>query len=499
MKEYFHIVEKYGFKAPLASLEPDFNIKDFIRTSKTLETSDTTMKVITEVIIALEAIDERIASLSHLSDILGKGVHVIRNHLTKLEHLDLATTEFVTTDPIRKRRGKHYILRIPTNKEIASHLVDKDAQTQQYLPSIAQSVVTKVPNNLQDYSQRFLELRVVRYIVKAMRTNRKDQSTKISVDVRFDPHKPPVKIVSRSSEGRIAYLPDLTYYCSALTWLMNHIQELSKHKTDIGETFTLPLEPLIALSKGITVSEAKSGGYTNNAIASIKRLSDTTFDMSSVSAFIDIKNVTDVELFYTLFRLESIVTYTDDNGHERKAVTLQFPKWIVQSITSSVKEKRTFTELLMFDTQMFSTKNEIEILFNLWAKDVSLNSGLRQKFYSWNEFRELVAPTSTLVEFKRKFSAFFVANNDPAYNPVISPARVDQSFIKKGTSLLSGSNESNYCVEYGRASIGGLIVNIGFSDQHNTTVLSFRQELSVKDLGSRQSLLFNKRKTTRRI
>ena len=63
--------------------------------------------------------------------------------------------------------------------------------------------------------------------------------------------------------------------------------------------------------------------------------------------------------------------------------------------------------MLLIDSDIFATKNEIEILFGLWAREHLITGRQAQQMYTWNE-SESVAPSTSLSEFKRKFSNMYL-------------------------------------------------------------------------------------------
>lgn len=428
------------------------------------------------------------ASLAYVADKISRKVTVVRHHLTLLEKLGLVESEFITTDKVRKRRGKLYQLVLPTGKTLAAKTIASHIDEVDEFRLVPSDSVSAISVDRYDDSARFLELKIIRYLVKAMRTNRKDTSNLKSIEVKTNPNEKPIKITARAEQGRLVYLPDLSYYAGTITWLVSHIKTLLVNDAPIGETYTLPLEPIIALSKNINMQDASGGGYIANAIESLKRISGTTFDMTNLSSQFSNDAIKDIDLFYKMFRLEAIVTFADERGTEKKAAVIQFPKSTIQNIVDAIRENRILKELLLFDSELFSTNNEIEILFSLWARDQVVSGAHKQRLYTWNELRESVAPTSSLSEFKRKFSSVMIANADPDYR-----AKIDDSVKSKitdtiGTVHLSGKGSNDKVVEYGRAAIQGFLINIGFSVDHGCPIISFRRDMSginiIRSIGS---------------
>ena len=226
---------------------------------------------------------------------------------------------------------------------------------------VSSNTVETIDIDRYDDKTRFLELQIVRYLVKAMRTNRKDKAGTINVKLKVDGRVKPISITSRAEEGRLIYLPDMSYYAGAITWLINHISERVEQADTIGETFTLPLEPLISMAKDISLSDASAGGYMNNAIQSLQRISATTFDMRDLYGQ-DHSTIKDIEMYYKLFRLEALVTYEDEKKIEKKAAVVQFPRSTVKNIIAAVRAEKSLNEMLLIDSDIFATKNEIEIL-----------------------------------------------------------------------------------------------------------------------------------------
>ncbi len=477
MRELFGLSEKYGFKAPLVSVPGDFDFKVFMRLCSSLNISPTTSTVASDIFIALQEIEELTASLDFISARINRKISNVRHHLVQLEKEGLISSEFITTDPIKKRRGKLYILAIPKGHLLTTTDAQKEDDTSDRLRSVSSSTVETINIDRYDDKTRFMELQIVRYLVKAMRTNRKDKSSTISIKLREEGRAKPVLITARAEEGRLIYLPDMSYYASAITWLINHISERLDESETIGETFTLPLEPLITMAKDIPVSEASAGGYINNAIQSLQRLSATTFDMRD---FYDSKDfIVDIELYYKLFRLEAIVTYENSKKVEKKAAVIQFPRSTVESIVAAVKERRTLNDMLLIDSDVFATKNEIEILFGLWAREHLISGRQAQQLYAWNELRESVAPSSSLNEFKRKFSNMVLANSDPSYRAKIHEAVVNKIVKQVGTCHLSEQRKGELVVEYGRATVQGYLINIGYSPEQGIPVIAFRRDMSA--------------------
>ena len=478
MRELFGLSEKYGFKAPLVSVQDDFDFKVFMRLCSSLNISPTTSTVASDIFIALQEIEELTASLDFISARISRKISNVRHHLMQLEKEGLISSEFITTDPIKKRRGKLYKLAIPKGHFLTATDVQKEDAASDNLQSVSSSTVETINIERYDDKTRFMELQIVRYLVKAMRTNRKDKSSTISIKLREEGRPKPVLITARAEEGRLIYLPDMSYYASAITWLINHISEQLDESENIGETFTLPLEPLITMAKDIPVSESSAGGYINNAIQSLHRLSATTFDMRD---FYDSNKdfIVDIELYYKLFRLEAIVTYEDSKNVEKKAAVIQFPRSTVKSIVAAIKERRTLDDMLLIDSDVFATKNEIEILFGLWAREHLITGRQAQQLYAWNELRESVAPSSSLNEFKRKFSNMVLANSDPSYKAKIHEAVEDKIVKQVGTCHLSEQRKGELVVEYGRATVQGYLINIGYSPEQGIPVIAFRRDMSA--------------------
>lgn len=477
MRELFDLSEKYGFTAPLVSAPDTLDLKVYLRLCGALSVSPTTIAVISDIFIALQDIDERIASFEFLAERINRKVSNIRHHLVTLEKANLIESEFITTDPIRRRRGKLFTLAIPKGQAIARSDSASPPDVSNF-QLVASNTVETIDIDRYDDKTRFLELQIVRYLVKAMRTNRKDKAGIIRVKLKEEGRVKPISITARAEEGRLIYLPDMSYYAGAITWLINHISERIDQADTIGETFTLPLEPLISMAKDVPLSDSSAGGYMNNAIHSLQRISATTFDMRD---FYDRSpdSIKDIEMYYKLFRLEALVTYEDERQMEKKAAVVQFPRSTVKNIIAAVRAKRTLDDMLLIDSDVFATKNEIEILFGLWAREHLITGRQAQKIYTWNELRESIAPSSSLSEFKRKFSNMVLANADPEYNAKIHDAVRDKIVQIVETCHLSEPRKGELVVEYGRATVQGYLINIGFSPEQGASVIAFRRHMSA--------------------
>ncbi|AEF05092.1 helix-turn-helix domain-containing protein [Alteromonas naphthalenivorans] len=477
MRELFDLSEKYGFTAPLVSAPDTLDLKVYLRLCGALSVSPTTIAVISDIFIALQDIDERIASFEFLAERINRKVSNIRHHLVTLEKANLIESEFITTDPIRRRRGKLFTLAIPKGQAIAGSDSASPPDVSNF-QLVASNTVETIDIDRYDDKTRFLELQIVRYLVKAMRTNRKDKAGIIRVKLKEEGRVKPISITARAEEGRLIYLPDMSYYAGAITWLINHISERIDQADTIGETFTLPLEQLISMAKDVPLSDSSAGGYMNNAIHSLQRISATTFDMRD---FYDRSpdSIKDIEMYYKLFRLEALVTYEDERQMEKKAAVVQFPRSTVKNIIAAVRAKRTLDDMLLIDSDVFATKNEIEILFGLWAREHLITGRQAQKIYTWNELRESIAPSSSLSEFKRKFSNMVLANADPEYNAKIHDAVRDKIVQIVETCHLSEPRKGELVVEYGRATVQGYLINIGFSPEQGASVIAFRRHMSA--------------------
>lgn len=354
MRELFDLSEKYGFTAPLVSAPDTLDLKVYLRLCGALSVSPTTIAVISDIFIALQDIDERIASFEFLAERINRKVSNIRHHLVTLEKANLIESEFITTDPIRRRRGKLFTLAIPKGQAIAGSDSASPPDVSNF-QLVASNTVETIDIDRYDDKTRFLELQIVRYLVKAMRTNRKDKAGIIRVKLKEEGRVKPISITARAEEGRLIYLPDMSYYAGAITWLINHISERIDQADTIGETFTLPLEQLISMAKDVPLSDSSAGGYMNNAIHSLQRISATTFDMRD---FYDRSpdSIKDIEMYYKLFRLEALVTYEDERQMEKKAAVVQFPRSTVKNIIAAVRAKRTLDDMLLIDSDVFATK-----------------------------------------------------------------------------------------------------------------------------------------------
>ena len=72
-----------------------------------------------------------------------------------------------------------------------------------------------------------------------------------------------------------------------------------------------------------------------------------------------------------------------------------------------------------------------------------------------------------------------LANSDPSYNAKISPAVENKIAKKIGTSFLSEQRKGELIIEYGRATVQGYLINIGFSEDHGYSVIAFRRDMSA--------------------
>jgi DNA-binding transcriptional ArsR family regulator len=221
VRELFGLSEKYGFKAPLVSVQDDFDFKVFMRLCSSLNISPTTSTVASDIFIALQEIEELTASLDFISARISRKISNVRHHLVQLEKEGLISSEFITTDPIKKRRGKLYKLAIPKGHFLTATDVEKEDAASDNLQSVSSSTVETINIERYDDKTRFMELQIVRYLVKAMRTNRKDKSSTISIKLREEGRPKPVLITARAEEGRLIYLPDMSYYASAITYPSN--------------------------------------------------------------------------------------------------------------------------------------------------------------------------------------------------------------------------------------------------------------------------------------
>jgi hypothetical protein len=75
-----------------------------------------------------------------------------------------------------------------------------------------------------------------------------------------------------------------------------------------------------------------------------------------------------------------------------------------------------------------------------------------------------------------------IANHDPTYN-----AKIHEKITKKiteqiGSTYLSGSKKGERVVEYGRATIQGYLVNIGYSEEQGCSIIAFRRDMSALNI-----------------
>ena len=204
MRELFDLSEKYGFKAPLVDAPESLDLKLYLRLCGALSISPITIAVISDVFIAIQDIEERIASFQYIAERINRKVSNIRHHLVILEKANLIKSEFITTDPIRRRRGKIFTLVIPKGQTVAAADYSSVSDGDNY-QLVSSNTVETIDIDRYDDKTRFLELQIVRYLVKAMRTNRKDKASTINVKLKVDGRVKPISITSRAEEGE-AYL-----------------------------------------------------------------------------------------------------------------------------------------------------------------------------------------------------------------------------------------------------------------------------------------------------
>jgi len=473
MRELFHLVDKYNFTAPLAALSDDFDLKHYLRLCDALDVSEVTQQIISPLFLALMKIDEQTASLKFLGEAIGKTDTALRRNLKALEKHGLVKTEYITTDKVKRRRGVLLTLCIPS-------LTMQDSQAEQgsgELQMVPHEQVSQISAPLLEFEWRLMSILVTRYLVKAMRTNKKDKSKDVSVRVS-DRKGDDITIHSVAESNRLMYVKDIAYYAGAITWLYFEVSSLVERGQPIPETYTLPIDRIVSLGKNIPLSEASSGGYIDNAIEALKRTSATSFELSDLPFYLRSLNLDAKLEFYSykMFRVEAIVSY-NDHGSVKKAVRMQFPKTTIDSIVWSIENKRPFDQLTLIDGELFNSLNEIEILFGLWARDQYSSNPSFDRSYSWNELREVIAPGSELSEFKRKFSNLIAENADPGYSPKVSDAAVGK--VSETTdNVVYTATGRNRSVLYARATVQGFLINVGFSDSEKAARLYFRKDLS---------------------
>ena len=79
MRELFDLSEKYGFKAPLVDAPESLDLKLYLRLCGALSISPITIAVISDVFIALQDIEERIASFQYISERINRKISGARN------------------------------------------------------------------------------------------------------------------------------------------------------------------------------------------------------------------------------------------------------------------------------------------------------------------------------------------------------------------------------------------------------------------------------------
>ncbi|MBW8191387.1 hypothetical protein K0504_10085 [Neiella marina] len=480
MKNMCDVAEKYDIRAPLVQLESGLEMRDYIRACANFSMTAKVTELVSQ--IAAECFDneDRLTSINQLSkSTIKKSPSTIRAQLVKLEEAGLCEAQYVTTDPIRNRRGTLYLLKMPS-KEVAATAIaamatePKDAYSTKILQTELESR-TEVSEDRESYGMLF----VVRYLVKAMRTNRKDRSTKFNVPVTSADGQV-VNIVSEAEGGRLMAVPDLAYYSGAISWLLAYMEaELSDGKEPATETYNIPLHQLIIMSKKASAEDATSLGYGNAAIEGLRKISATTFNIEDIPA--NDKRFIQVEQeFIKLFRLERVGSYDDGSGNRRRIVTIQFPLGTVKQCWRAVTDHGTTPSLVLIEDDLLQSKNEIEILFGLWAKDL-IRSGRAQfvrRLLNWNQLRELVAPNSQLSEFKRKFTTFMIEHRDETYAPSKDSAKHRESLVQLHNNLWVNQNgKREYILEYGKALAHGLIINVGYDESTNQTLIHLRLQI----------------------
>jgi predicted transcriptional regulator len=486
MRKLFDFAARTGFKAPLVSINDEFDLKHFARLCDALNISQTAQAIGTSVYFELVKLDEHMASIKHVSNNLDKTPSLVRRNLEILEKAGLVSSEFVTTDSEKSRRGKLFSLTIPNSNTLEIEQSEKSSVDDFKL--VSQERVNEINLNIMDLDWRLITTLVTQLLVKAMRTNVQDKSQEkeIRIPVRDGSL---ISLRSVSELDRLMHVKDIAYYSGAITWLYHHIQRLIGQGGDISETYILPLDKIVSLGKNISVSEASSGGYIENAIQAMKRTSGTSFELNDLPGSIKQFHSNAKAEFYSLklFRLEAVVAY-EEGGSVKKAVQLQFPKSTIDAMVFAIKENTPSSNFMLIDEELFNNRNEIEILFGLWAREQFTSQPSFDRQYSWNEVREIVAPSTPLDEFKRKFSNMIRDNADPQYNAKI-PDAVEHLITNKKTVADDDGNENvilamtgkgvNQHVLFGRATVQGFLINVGYSTEEKATKLFFRKDLTA--------------------
>lgn len=487
MKNLVALKDKYDFKAPLINIPESIEQKDYIVACNKLGVSTSIMTMISNSFHVCEPYPEKTVSLKHLADEVHKGEAIIRKNLQSLEKLGLVFSEFVTTDPIKNRRGTLFVLSFPSNEDITTTLIAsaKKNSIDNSLEKLPNYLIDKL-TALSEKTEVFVEAIITRLLIKSMRTNRKDKSHESKIDIPINGTDQKIRVIRKSEGGKSMALQDFSYYAACVTWLKEKVTILLQEDQSIPETYTIPLAQIVLLSKKACAEESTTQGYGNSALNALHRISTTTFYMYDVPEVLrDHLPIINMQLFYKLLRLESVVLVEDNSGKIIKSIRIQFPESTVVSIRKSIEQKRQYADLILIDDALLKTKNDIEILFGFWAREILIQQAPIGDFYTWNQLRESVAPSTTLSEFKRKFTSLMIGFSDDQYEPKNFKDHPKELELIKTNILASKDGSKNYIIEFGKSSIYGLIVNIGYKYTENQSIITIRKNPHAFLLGQR--------------
>ena len=455
MKEMIDIFDKYGFKAPLIQIVNNEDLEGI--KIKCIDNNFTLsiVKLVEDVFELCKQYEKSIISLDALAEKTNRRTSTIRSQIKKLQTIGCVEQEFITTDKIRKRRGS--LFKITINENVAKVIPPSHIQYQ----TISMEEIKKIDSPVYHSNTRtFTTLLSLTLLAKAMRTNRKDNRSK--VDVRFLYKKKEYRITTEGVGNKIAEVQSLSYYIALVTWLKDALNIYQNNNVSLTETYDIPIDDIIILSK--KYSKDKVSAYRKQCILNLERLSGTRFNLTKIP--IDIvhgleESESDI-LFYSFFRLDAIFNIETPEGRKQYA-RIQFPKSLIDTLL--MNQGNSLIELT--NAIALKSDNEIEILYFLWIRQFK-NISLIRGFYSWEQIRKEIAPQTELPEFKIKFSKMFLKHRDEKFEPeIIEDDKTEYS--KLNGAFILGS-EGGAVVAYGKAIMYGLIINIGKIDRTQSQI-----------------------------
>jgi hypothetical protein len=401
VEDLIALAQQTGWKAPLFRLPSANEREEILPLLPLLTLTERQINLIDAALKVAGSNEHNMCTLVAISQALDNSVANVRKHFKALLEVGILRETKCTTDPVNRRIGSLFVLQKP------AHIYNSEPPTIPDIQNIPLSNVDIInPAKLTDVANSDL---ITSVLFGALNYNRKSRESKLESNVVWRGARVPVKSISNTGE-RIAFISDIRYYIA----IQNVLEQIIREDIEYRETFNIPLNAILAV-----MGKLKSAGEKNNALAAIRRLSSTTFQIARLPQWLLQQSgmSADSKLNITILHLKLEAVSDDLEG--KTVLQIQFPRELILALLAKINntgQGSTIQLITAINPIVMSIKDKMVLAFGLWSQFYFKRNTIES--CSWVELKNRIAPQLSIREFKIEFSKTLRLHECKAYKVI---------------------------------------------------------------------------------